>query len=77
VFTIANHLTFLPQRSSEGVFVFGSEKTTNTLTIKKTEFIQRLQIDIFADKEKIADVIIQPAGEMQLPEVTAFIEKYL
>ena len=43
--------------------------------IKREDLIARLQHDIYKGTKKIIDYVIQPEGEMQLAEVTQFLER--
>ena len=52
-----------------------TEKEKNkTFVVSKRDLIKRLQLDIYEDKHKIADMAIQPMDELITSEVQQFIE---
>lgn len=52
-----------------------TEKEKNkTFVVSKRDLIKRLQLDIYEDKQKITDMVIQPMDELLTSEVQKFIE---
>jgi len=63
------------QSSDDAVAVFKDSKGKKA-RLNKKELLAKLQKDIYGDKMKVTDCVIQPADTAQTPEVTAFLEKY-
>lgn len=62
--------------NNEQVVFIEKKPDGKTMKVPKKDLILKLQHDIYGDKFKIVDFIIQPEGEMQTAEVTQFLEKY-
>jgi hypothetical protein len=51
-----------------------TEKEKNkTFVVSKQDLIKRLQLDIYEDKQRIVDLVIQPMDELVTDEVEKFI----
>ena len=44
-----------------------------TYEVSKSELMTRLQMDIYEDKQKISDIVIQPSDELMTPAVQQFL----
>ncbi len=78
-FTVVNDVVFDSKNSDNTTIVIKGKQDNKLYKFTKADLIKRLQADIYGDtdpKFRITDLVIQPEGEMQTPEVTAFIEKY-
>jgi hypothetical protein len=64
------------QSTPDKVFLMEPVKDGKQFGLTMPDFIKLLQRDIYKDTLKIVAICIQPEGEMQIPELTEFIEKY-
>ena len=64
------------QAKNSAMFVIkgDTDKVKNKVyVVAKKELIERLQLDIYEDKQKITDIIIQPSDEMMTKAVQEFL----
>jgi hypothetical protein len=64
------------ETGSEFFVISGNTQEANNKTyeVSKHALIERLQMDIYEDKQKISDLVIQPQDEMITREVLQFLE---